>query len=176
LVQIAYTGSYTDAARTVERVWTGINPGLKAEVKDFRITMGALFDIVFGTVAKVLGFISIIAVLISCLGLLGMATYTIESRKKEIAIRKIVGSSNRSLVYILSKGYIGILLISFAIAIPLAYYMNMFWLQALAYHVSVDLFTISSGILILLFFGLFTIGSQTIQAIWINPVENLKSE
>jgi putative ABC transport system permease protein len=176
LVQIAYTGSYTDAARTVERVWTGINPGLKAEVKDFRITMGALFDIVFGTVAKVLGFISIIAVLISCLGLLGMATYTIESRKKEIAIRKIVGSSNRSLVYILSKGYIGILLISFAIAIPLAYYMNMFWLQALDYHVSVDLFTISIGILILLFFGLFTVGSQTIQAIWINPVENLKSE
>jgi putative ABC transport system permease protein len=54
--------------------------------------------------------------------------------------------------------------------------MNTFWLQNLAHHVTVDFMTIALGVVILTFFGLFTIGSQTIQATWINPVDNLKSE
>ena len=135
-----------------------------------------MYEIVFGTLVKVLGFIAFLAITISCLGLLGMATYTIESRKKEIAMRKILGSSNKALVYILSKGYVTILLLSLVIALPVAYYMNMFWLENLANHVSVDLLTVAAGVFVLAFFGLFTIGSQTIQATFINPVENLKND
>jgi putative ABC transport system permease protein len=90
-------------------------------------------------------------------------------------MRKILGSSNGSLVFILSKGYITILLLSLLIAVPIAYYMNTFWLQGLAYHVTVDFMTISLGVFVLAFFGLFTIGSQTIQATRVNPVDNLKN-
>jgi putative ABC transport system permease protein len=62
------------------------------------------------------------------------------------------------------------------ISVPVAYFMNSLWLQMFAVHVSFDVLTVSIGVLILAVFGLFTIGSQTLQARFINPVENLKEE
>jgi putative ABC transport system permease protein len=176
LLQVVYAGDFKTASKTIEHVWAGINPGLKVEIKDFEKAMGEIYNLIFGTIVKVLGFITFLAIVISCLGLLGMATYTIQTRKKEIAIRKILGSTNGSLVYILSKGFLAILVTALLIAIPAAYYLNTFWLQALAYHVTVDFITIMTGVLVLAFFGFFTIGSQTLQAIVVNPVDNLKNE
>ncbi|HNP18658.1 MAG TPA: ABC transporter permease [Fulvivirga sp.] len=176
ILQIAYTGSFSNASETVEKVWAKINPGMKVDVKDFSKAMGELYEILFGTLVKVLGFVAVLSIVISCLGLLGMATYTIQTRKKEIALRKVLGISNGSLVYILSKGYLSILVISVLVSVPLAYYMNMLWLEQFAFHVTVDAITISLGILILMILGAFTIGSQTIQAIVVNPVDNLKNE
>lgn len=176
LLQISYTGDFKSASKTVENVWAGVNPGLKADVKDFEKEMGEMYQIIFGTLLKVLGFVSTLAIIISCLGLLGMATYTIQTRKKEIALRKILGSSNQSLIYILSKGYLTILGIAIMVSVPAAYFMNTLWLEMFAVHVTVDVLTISAGVLILSIFGLFTIGSQTLQAAFINPVDNLKDE
>ena len=176
LVQVTYSGDFKSASKTIEKVWATVNPGLKVEITDYKEELGQLYQIVFGTLIRVLGFIAFLAITISCLGLLGMATYTIETRKKEIAVRKILGSSNGSLIYTLSKGYITILIIAMLIAVPLAYFMNTFWLQLLANHVTVDVWTIAIGILILILFGLFTIGSQTLQATRVNPVDNLKND
>jgi putative ABC transport system permease protein len=176
LLQISYTGDFKSASKTVEGVWAGINPGLKADVRDFEKEMGEMYEIIFGTLVKVLGFVATLAIIISCLGLLGMATYTIQTRKKEIAVRKIMGSSNQSLIYILSKGYLTILAISIMISIPAAYFMNTLWLEMFAVHVTVDVMTIGVGVIILSVFGLFTIGSQTLQAAFVNPVDNLKDE
>lgn len=176
LLQITYSGTFDEAVKSATHAWSVVNPELKVEVKDFEAEMGKLFDIVFGTLIKLLGFIAFIAITISCLGLLGMATYSLESRKKEIAMRKILGISDGALVFTLSKGYIVILIIALLVATPAAYFLNTFWLENLAYHVTVDFMTISLGILILAFFAIITIGSQTIQALFINPVENLKNE
>jgi putative ABC transport system permease protein len=176
LLQVSYTGDFNSASKTVEGVWAGINPGLKANVKDFEKEMGEMYEIIFGTMVKVLGFVATLAIIISCLGLLGMATYTIQTRKKEIAIRKILGSSNQSLIYILSKGYLTILFIAIVISVPAAYFMNTVWLEMFAVHVNVDVVTIGVGVLILSVFGLLTIGSQTLQAAFVNPVDNLKDE
>ncbi|NBW35841.1 MAG: hypothetical protein EBR30_12630 [Cytophagia bacterium] len=93
-----------------------------------------------------------------------------------MAIRKILGTSNGALVFNLSKGYLIILLLAILIAVPAAYFMNNFWLQNLAYHVNVDFVTIALGVMVLVFLGLFTVGSQTIQAITVNPVDNLKND
>lgn len=175
-LQISYSGNFTEAKKTVENVWAKVNPGLQVEVKDFEKQMGELYEILFGTLVKVLGFIATLAIVISCLGLLGMATYTIESRKKEIALRKVLGCTNRLLIYTFSKGYLSILMIAVCVSVPAAYYLNTFWLEQFAFHVTVDWVTISIGILILAVFGLFTIGSQTIQAAFVNPVDNLKNE
>jgi len=68
------------------------------------------------------------------------------------------------------------LLISILLAVPMAYFANTFWLEQLAYHVSVDLVTIALGVFSLLLFGIVTIGSQTWRALYIDPVKNLKSE
>jgi len=176
LLQISYAGDLQSATKSVEKAWATVNPGLKADVKEFKAEMGVLYEIVFGTMVKVLGFISTLAIIISCLGLLGMATYTIQTRKKEIAVRKILGSSNKSLVLILSKGYLTILVIAIGLAIPVGYFINTLWLENLVLHVTVDILTIGLGVLILGVLGLITIGSQTLQAVYLNPVENLKDE
>lgn len=176
LVQVNYTGSYTDAERRVEKAWATVSPGLKSDIRSFEEEMLELYDILFGTLVKVLGFVTFLAITLSCLGLLGMATYSLETRKKEIAVRKVLGSSNRSLVLILSRGYVVILLIAVILAVPAAYFLNTLWLQNFAVHVSVDISTILLSLLLLAFFGGITIGSQTIQAAFVNPVDNLKNE
>ena len=176
LLQVSYSGSYEAAGKSVEAAWTKINPGLKVDYKDFSAEVHKIYDIFFGDLVSILSVISFLAILISCLVLLGMATYTTETRIKEISIRKVLGSSNISLVYLLSKGFVSILLIAIVIAVPAAYFINNLWLEQLAYHVSVDAFAILFGVLALIIFGVLTIGSQTWRATYIKPVDNLKGE
>jgi putative ABC transport system permease protein len=176
LLQIKYSGTYENATKTVETAWAKTNPAFKVDYKDFASEVHKIYDIFFGDIVNVMGVISFLAILISCLGLLGMATYTTETRIKEISIRKVLGGSNGSLVYLLSKGFISILLIAILIATPIAYFLNNLWLEKLAYRVSVDAWVIITGILILIVFGVLTIGSQTWRATFVNPVDNLKSE
>jgi putative ABC transport system permease protein len=176
LLQVQYNGTYAKAGESVEAAWSKVNPMLKVDYKDFYEEIHKIYDIFFGDLVSVLSVVSFLAILISCLGLLGMATYTTETRLKEISIRKVLGSSDSSLVYLLSKGFFSVLLIAIVIAVPSAYFINNLWLQKLAYHVTVDISVIVLGVLILIFFGVITIGSQTWRATFVKPVENLKSE
>lgn len=176
MLQVKYTGTFEEAGKTIETVWTRLNPSLKVDYKDFDAEVHKMYDIFFGDLVSLLSVIAFLAILISCLGLLGMATYATETRIKEISIRKVLGSSNGSLVYLLSKGFVTILLLAVVIAVPAAYFINNLWLEQLAYHVSVDVTTIFYGVFALVVFGTLTIGSQTWRAAYINPVENLKSE
>jgi putative ABC transport system permease protein len=176
LLQVKYTGTFKEAGATIETAWAKVNPTLKVDYKDFYAEVHKLYDIFFGDLVSILSVISFLAILISCLGLLGMATYSTETRIKEISIRKVLGSSDGSLVYLLSKGFFVVLLIAILIAVPAAYFINSMWLEQLAYHVSVDLSVILLGIFVLILFGALTIGSQTYRAVFIKPVDNLKSE
>lgn len=176
LLQVKYTGTYEEAGKNIETAWAKINPTLKVDYKDFNAEVHKLYDILFGDLVSILSVISFLAITISCLGLLGMATYATETRIKEISIRKVLGSSNASLIYLLSKGFVSMLLIAIVLAVPAAYFINNLWLEQLAYHVSVDVITIVLGIVILIIFGIVTIGSQAWRATFVNPVENLKSE
>jgi putative ABC transport system permease protein len=119
--------------------------------------------------------ISGLAVMISCLGLLGMATYTTETRIKEVSIRKVLGSTEGSIVYLLSKGFLKIVLLSVLIAVPVTYVINNLWLEKLAYHITISPMMVLAGVAILITFALITIGSQTWKASKINPTEHLRS-
>jgi putative ABC transport system permease protein len=176
LLQVKYSGSYDEAGKVVEAAWAKMNPGMKVDYKDMYTEVHKMYDVFFGDLVSILSMIAFLAILISCLGLLGMATYTTETRIKEISIRKVLGSSNASLVYLLSRGFISILLISILIAVPAAYFINNLWLENMAYHVTVDMTTIITGVVVLIVFGMLTVGSQTWRAAFVNPVENLKSE
>ncbi|MEJ0054486.1 MAG: hypothetical protein WDN75_01865 [Bacteroidota bacterium] len=88
----------------------------------------------------------------------------------------MLGSSNSSLIILLSKGFVKILCVAILIAVPAAYFLNNMWLEQVAYHTSFDLVVTITGVLILIGFGGVTIGSQTMRATYVNPVENLKSE
>ncbi len=174
LLQVSYVGDYQQVTTNIEKAWTTINPDLKIDYESVESEVKSFYEILFGDIVSVLTVIASLAILISCLGLLGMATYTTETRLKEISIRKILGSSNSSLVALLSKGFVKMLILSIVIAVPLAYFANNAWLQLIAYHTSFDLAIVAVGVLVLLVFGVITIGSQTIRATFVNPVENLK--
>jgi len=176
MLQVKYTGTFEASGKSIESAWARINPSLKVDYKDMSSEVHRFYDILFGDLVSILTVIAVLAILISCLGLLGMATYTTETRIKEISIRKVLGSSNGSIVFLLSKGFIAILLIAIFLAVPAAYFINNLWLEQMAYHVTVDTTTILYGVLALIFFGTITIGSQTWRAVFVNPVDNLKSE
>jgi putative ABC transport system permease protein len=176
VLQIRYVGNYDNASQTIEKAWATVNPGLKPDYKEVESEIKKFYEFVFGDIVKILGVIAFLAILISCLGLLGMATYSTETRVKEISIRKILGSSGYSLVILLSKGYLIIIATAILIGVPTAYFINNLWLELIAYHTSVDFGVIAVGVLILILFGVLTIGSQTIRATYVKPVDNLKSE
>jgi putative ABC transport system permease protein len=176
LVQVKYTGTYEDAVSVITKAWASVNPGLKIDFDKVESEIASSYEAFFGDVMKVIGFISVLAIVISCLGLLGMAAYATETRLREISIRKILGSSNRALVFLLSKGFLTMLAISIFLGVTLAYFVNNLWLNVIAYRTSLDLAAVIAGISILILFGATTIGSQTVRAALIKPVENLKSE
>jgi putative ABC transport system permease protein len=176
VMQVAYVGSYDQAGKSIEKAWAAVNPGMKVDYLAVESEINKFYEFVFGDLVKVLGFISFLAILISCLGLLGMATYATETRIKEISIRKVLGSSGASLVLLLSKGFITILVISVMIGAPLSWFVNTLWLEEIAYHTTVGPGVIAVSVIALVIFGIVTIGSQTLRATLVKPVDNLKNE
>lgn len=131
----------------------------------------AIFDVV-----TIIGYISFLAILIACLGLLGMATYATERKTKEVGIRKVLGADELKIVLILSKSFLTLLAISILIAAPLSYFINKLWLDNLPNRVAFGFDTVILGSILMLVLGLITIGSQTLRAARQNPVESLKDE
>lgn len=117
-----------------------------------------------------------LAILISCLGLFGLAAFTADRRKKEIGIRKVLGASVRSVIYLLSKDFLKLTLIAIILAFPLAWWMASQWLNNFAYriHLGSDIFLIASCSIILV--TLMTVSFQAIKAALSNPVTSLKAE
>jgi putative ABC transport system permease protein len=176
LVQVRYEGTHDNAVKTIEKAWATVNPGLKSDYKEVEEEIKFFYNTVFGDIVNILGFIAGLAIMISCLGLLGMATYSIETRMKEVSIRKVLGSTDRGLVLLLSKGFLKLLGISVLIGVPLAWLLNNLWLEMIAYRTEISFGVIISGVGVLVILGALTIGSQTIRAAFANPAENLKNE
>ncbi|GHN02341.1 ABC transporter permease [Cytophagales bacterium WSM2-2] len=176
LLQVAYFGTYDNASKSIEKAWATVNPGLKIDYREVESEINKYYDVVFGDLLKVLGFVSFLAILISCLGMLGMATYATETRIREISIRKVLGSSSAALVLLLSRGFLSILAIAIGIGVPLSYFVNNFWLELIANHTTIGIGVISISVMTLALFGAVTIGSQTIRATFVKPVDNLKNE
>ncbi len=130
----------------------------------------------FGDISYIVGFIAFLAIVIACLGLLGMVTFAAETKTKEIGIRKTMGATAKNIIYNLSKGYFILLAIAVVLAIPLTWFINDLWLREFANKINIGVghYLIGIGIMILL--GLLTIGSQTFRAARSNPVDALRYE
>jgi len=129
-----------------------------------------------GDVGYVVGFISMIAISIASLGLLGMVIFVTQTRVKEIGIRKVHGANTRDIIFLLSRGFIFMLIISVFIATPLAKIVNNAWLIEFAVRVDFGFEVIFIGILIMLFLGIATILSQTIRTARTNTSDILRYE
>ena len=117
-----------------------------------------------------------IAILISCLGLFGLATFTAERRLKEIGIRKALGASDFSIVRLLSGDFTKMVLVAIIIALPLSYLAAQQWLQNFAFHIELQWWYFAGAGLAALLIAWFTVGLQTIKAARVNPVECLRDE
>lgn len=119
---------------------------------------------------------SILAVLIACLGLFGLAAFTAEQRTKEIGIRKVLGASAASVVNMLNKEFIKLVLVSAVIAIPLAWWAMNKWLEDFAYRVEIGWWVFAAAGIIALIIAVLTVSSQAIKAALANPVKSLRTE
>jgi putative ABC transport system permease protein len=133
----------------------------------------------YGFIKDISGIISItaiLAIIVSSLGLLGMAIYNAERRVKEVGVRKVMGADVKDIIFLLSRGFLFLLIISIVIASPLAFFANNLWLQQIANHITVGPGILLSGIGIILILGIITIGSQALRAAFTNPAVSLRDE
>jgi putative ABC transport system permease protein len=119
---------------------------------------------------------SIMSIIISCLGLFGLATLAIEQRVKEIGVRKVLGASVRDISSRLTINFLKLVFISIMIAAPLAWYAMDKWLQDYPYRISMNIWVIVIAGAGALLIAALTIGSQAIKAAIANPVKSLRSE
>lgn len=121
-------------------------------------------------------YFAMLAILISCLGLFGLAAFTAERRLKEIGIRKVLGSGVFSIVYLLSSDFTKSVAIGITIALPVSYYMASRWLLSFAFSIDLKLWYFALAGIIALLIAWLTVGSQAIKAAHVNPLQCLKSE
>jgi putative ABC transport system permease protein len=119
---------------------------------------------------------SVWAIFIACMGLFGLATFTVETRTKEIGIRKVLGASVASIVGLLSADFLKLVFVAIIIACPLAWYLMTDWLKDFENRISISWWIFASGGLLAVVIAVITISSQSIRAALTNPVKSLKSE
>jgi len=159
----------------IESEWRAITSGSPFEYS----FMDDSFDAAFRQeqrLGKIFMIFSALAILVACLGLFGLATFTSEQRAKEIGIRKSMGSSSWGIVKLLTKEYIKLVSISFIIASPLAFLSMSKWLTAFAYKTDIGVTVFIIGGFIGLAIALLSVSFQSIKAAGKNPVETLKYE
>lgn len=130
----------------------------------------------FGDVLWVVGYVSVLAIVLACLGMLGMAMYATTVRLKEIGIRKVMGAEPWQVVATLSQSFLWLILIALAIGLPLGYFLGESYLESYAFRIPISVGLLSLGTAIILGLGLVTIMSQTWKATTLNPVETLRHE
>lgn len=119
---------------------------------------------------------ALIAIFISCLGLYGLVSFMAVQRTREVGIRKILGASVSSIVYLFSKEFLALIVVAFMIGAPLAWYLMNGWLQTFAYRISPGLWVFVAAITTSLLIGWFTVGYKALKAALANPVKSLRAE
>ncbi len=128
------------------------------------------------TLSRIINSFTLMAILISCLGLFGLAAFSAEQRNKEIGIRKVLGASVSGIVQLLSKDFLKLVVIAFVIATPIAWWAMSKWLQAFAYRIDISWWMFGLAGLLAVFIALFTVSFQAIKTAIGNPVKSLRTE
>jgi len=126
--------------------------------------------------AIIIGAFSLLTIFVSCLGLLGLISFSVQQRTKEIGIRKVLGASVSNIVLLLSKEFLMLLGIAIVIACPVAWYAMDRWLQNFAYRIELGPETFVLGGVIALVITVLTVSFQAVKAATANPVDALRYE
>jgi putative ABC transport system permease protein len=160
---------------SVEATWNKTVPNYEFEYSFLDETFDKLFD-QEKRLGQLFGVFSGLAIFVSCLGLFGLASFTMEQSKKSVAVRKVLGASVSNIVVMMSKDFLKLVLIGLVIAIPIAYYAMEKWLNGFAYNVGfgwmVFVYAALAGVLVA--FG--TVSYHSLKAATSNPVNSLKDQ
>ncbi|MBC3788578.1 ABC transporter permease [Spirosoma utsteinense] len=126
--------------------------------------------------SRIVTYFTIISILISCLGLFGLAAFAAQQRTKEIGVRKVLGASVTSIVTLLSQDFLKLVVVAMFIASPLAWYAMNRWLQGFAYRVDIEWWVFALAGMLAVGIALLTVSFQSIRAALMNPVKSLRSE
>jgi len=159
----------------IENKWLEINPDSPFEYTFIDEDFAELYESEERQ-GRIFGIFAGLAIFIACLGLVGLASFTAERRKKELGVRKVLGASSFGLVVLLSKEFTVLVVIAFLLAGPIAWYVMDGWLQDFAYRtpIGVAVFLVSGGLSV--FIAWLTVGLQTARTAYRNPVESLRYE
>jgi putative ABC transport system permease protein len=174
-VKTKSNASGTTALAAMERVMKRHNPAFPFEYEFVNDAFNAKFksEKLLSDLSKVFAFL---AIMISCLGLFGLAAYTAEQRKKEIGVRKVLGSTVSGIVTLLSKEFMQLVLIALLLAGPLAWWAMNTWLEGFDYHIEINIWVFVIAGLAAICIALMTVSFQAVKAAIANPVKSLRAE
>jgi len=165
----------TESLNKIALVFQKFNPGSPFDYK-FTDQQYALKFANEERIATLASSFAILAILISCLGLFGLASFTAEQRTKEIGIRKVLGASVANLWALLSSDFVLLVIISCILSAPIAYYMLSGWLLKYEYRTEISGWIFAAASLGALIITLLTVSYQAIKAALLDPVKSLRSE
>lgn len=167
--------SATAALAAIEEVTEKVNPGQDFEYQfiDQAYAESYANERTMRTLANIFALVSIV---ISGLGLLGLASYSAEQRSKEIGVRKVHGASVSQVLLLLSKDYGKLIFLAFLLAIPFGYYFTQDWLNQFEFRTNLDMFSFLMAGLIVFILGVAIVAAKSYQAASVNPVKSLKEE
>jgi putative ABC transport system permease protein len=169
------TKDYRTLLNKVEAIWHKDVPGIPFDYEFFNEVVQSQYE---GEIklSRIINSFTLIAILISCLGLFGLAAFNAEQRKKEISIRKVLGASVPGIVRLQSKEFFRLVLISFVLATPTAWWLLHSWLQNFAYrvHISWWMFAAAGSMAVIIALG--TVSYQAILAAIANPLKGLRTD
>ena len=168
-------GREKEALKNIEQFYSKFNPGFPFEYR-FVDDEYAKQYAAEQRVSKLSKYFAGLAILISCLGLFGLAAFTGERRRKEIGVRKVLGASVNQIVYLLTRDFTRLVLLALLIGLPIAYFLLQRWLTRFEYRIPLQLgFFIGAGLLLLLV-AWATVGGQAWSAARVHPSECMKEE
>jgi putative ABC transport system permease protein len=175
IIAHAKGGNVKSALKSIAAAWTNLNPNEPFEYsfldQDFQKNYVAEERL-----AVIIRYFTIIAIFISCLGLFGLTTFNVEQRTREIGIRKVLGASTAGIISLLSKDFLKLVIISFFVASPIAWYFVNNWLESFAYRSSFNAWILISAWAMAFSIAFITISIQAVKVALSNPVEDLRSE
>ena len=168
-------GQTPTALAALERIYEKFNPEYPFNYRFMDEEYEEMYrsEVVIGTLANVF---AVLAVVIACLGLFGLASFTAEQRTKEIGIRKVLGASVSSVVLLLSREFIVLVVFAFAAAAPVAYFLMADWLNDFTYHTDLGLGILALSGIVSVLIAWLTVSYQSIRVATANPVVSLRSE
>jgi putative ABC transport system permease protein len=169
------TDNYRQLLARVEKLWRKDVPGVPFEYTFMDEYVGRIYQADI-TVSNIINSFTMMAVVISCLGLFGLAAFSAEQRSKEVSIRKVLGASAAGLARLLSVEFVWLVGIAFLIATPIAWWVAHQWLETFAYRITLSWWMFGFGGVLALLLALGTVSFHAVRAALANPVRSLRSE